>query len=234
MFTKTGTTIVGVKYKYGVVLAADTRSTNGDIVVNKHCNKIHYISDNIYTCGAGTAADIDRISIYTSKKMNIFEKEYNRIPRVAFAANTASLELFRYMGYKSAALLMGGIDDLGVHLITVNPHGSTFPAEYNAQGSGSLAAIGILEAGYKENMEESEAVKLAVEAIKAGILNDLYSGTEVNMKIIKQDNKKGYKIEDTKFPVSVREDKDIKKFKYPLTSIKITKSEVINMIKESE
>ena len=34
---KTGTTIVGCKYRDGVVLAADTRATGGSIVVEKNC-----------------------------------------------------------------------------------------------------------------------------------------------------------------------------------------------------
>jgi 20S proteasome subunit beta 2 len=54
---KTGTTIAGVVYKDGVVLAADTRSTSGSTVADKNCEKIHYIAPNIYCCGAGTAAD---------------------------------------------------------------------------------------------------------------------------------------------------------------------------------
>jgi 20S proteasome subunit beta 2 len=34
---KTGTTIVGCKYRDGVILAADTRATGGSIVVEKNC-----------------------------------------------------------------------------------------------------------------------------------------------------------------------------------------------------
>ena len=36
-YKKTGTTIVGVKFNEGVVLAADTRATGGSIVVEKNC-----------------------------------------------------------------------------------------------------------------------------------------------------------------------------------------------------
>lgn len=39
------------------MLGADTRSTNGDTVADKNCEKIHFIAPNIYCCGAGTAAD---------------------------------------------------------------------------------------------------------------------------------------------------------------------------------
>ena len=48
--------------KDGIVLGADTRSTNGDTVADKNCEKIHYISDNIYCCGAGTAADTEAVT----------------------------------------------------------------------------------------------------------------------------------------------------------------------------
>lgn len=51
--TKTGTTIVGVIYKDGVVLGADTRATSGDLIADKNCNKIHYLQPNMYCCGAG-------------------------------------------------------------------------------------------------------------------------------------------------------------------------------------
>ena len=53
---KTGTTIVGVVYDGGIVLGADTRATEGDTVADKNCEKIHYIADNIWCCGAGTSA----------------------------------------------------------------------------------------------------------------------------------------------------------------------------------
>merc|ERR1719148_661298 len=60
---KTGTTICGIIFKDGVVLGADTRATSGSEVAEKHCEKIHKISDNIYCCGAGTAAD----TVYTTE-----------------------------------------------------------------------------------------------------------------------------------------------------------------------
>jgi len=60
--TKTGTTICGIVFSGGVVLGADTRSTNGETVADKNCSKIHYIAPNIQCCGAGTAADTEAIT----------------------------------------------------------------------------------------------------------------------------------------------------------------------------
>ena len=59
---KTGTTITGVCFDGGVVLGADTRSTNGETVADKNCEKIHYIAPNVYCCGAGTAADTEAVT----------------------------------------------------------------------------------------------------------------------------------------------------------------------------
>lgn len=45
--TKTGTTIVGIVYKDGVILGADTRATSGNIVSDKNCEKIHFLAKNM-------------------------------------------------------------------------------------------------------------------------------------------------------------------------------------------
>ena len=38
--TSTGTTIVGCLFKDGIILGADTRATEGDIVADKNCEKV--------------------------------------------------------------------------------------------------------------------------------------------------------------------------------------------------
>ena len=44
------------------MLGADTRATGDTTVVDKNCEKIHKIADNIYCCGAGTAADTQQVT----------------------------------------------------------------------------------------------------------------------------------------------------------------------------
>ena len=44
---KTGTTIAGIIFADGIILGADTRATEGSIVADKNCSKIHYIAPNI-------------------------------------------------------------------------------------------------------------------------------------------------------------------------------------------
>jgi len=69
--TKTGTTICGAVFKGGVVVGADTRATGGDIVANKNCQKIHPLAPNMVCCGAGTAADCDKVTEMISSQLEL-------------------------------------------------------------------------------------------------------------------------------------------------------------------
>jgi len=188
---KTGTTIVGITYKHGVVLGADTRATEGSIVCDKNCEKIHYISDNIFCCGAGTAADTQQATSMISSQLELHRLETGRQPRVATAANLLTSMLFRYQGHVSAALVLGGVDVQGPHIYMIYPHGSSAVLPYATMGSGSLAAMSILEAGYKDNLELDEAIKLVRDAVAAGIFNDLGSGSNVDITVI---TKEGHRV----------------------------------------
>ncbi|ESN92257.1 hypothetical protein HELRODRAFT_103856 [Helobdella robusta] len=182
--TKTGTTIAGVVFKDGVVLGADTRATSDTIVADKNCSKIHRIADNIYCCGAGTAADTDRTTKMIESNMELIRLNTGRTPRVVAANRMIRQFLFRYSGHISAALVLGGVDVTGPHLLSIHPHGSSTSLPYVTMGSGSLAAMAVFESRYKINMERQEAMQLVHDAIAAGIFNDLGSGSNVDLCVI--------------------------------------------------
>jgi len=185
---KTGTTICGVVFKDGVVLGADTRATNGPQVADKNCEKIHFISKNIWCCGAGTSADTENTTGMVASKVELHRLATGKQPRVITALTMLRQHLFRYQGHVSAALVLGGVDATGPHLHTVYPHGSTDTLPYVTMGSGSLAAMGVFESGYRKDLELEEAVSLVQRAIRAGIFNDLYSGGNVDVCVITKDN----------------------------------------------
>jgi len=183
-FRKTGTTIVGVCYKDGVVLGADTRATGGSTVCDKNCEKIHYLSPNIYCCGAGTAADTEKTTDMIAGQLYLHRMASGRTSRVSTARKMLSETLFRYQGHVSAALVLGGVDVNGSHIYTVYPHGSTDCLPYATMGSGSLAAMSVFEARYKDDLTKEEAMLLVRDAIRAGIYNDLGSGGNVDLVVI--------------------------------------------------
>uniref|UniRef100_A0A0D9WDK0 Proteasome subunit beta n=1 Tax=Leersia perrieri TaxID=77586 RepID=A0A0D9WDK0_9ORYZ len=168
-FLKTGTTIVGLVFQDGVVLGADTRATEGPIVADKNCEKIHFMAPNIYCCGAGTAADTE--AIWSARSFN-------------FTVMQLVVNHEFYQGHVSAALVLGGVDVTGPHLHTVYPHGSTDTLPFATMGSGSLAAMSVFESQYKEGLTREEGIQLVADAIRAGIFNDLGSGSNVDVCVI--------------------------------------------------
>lgn len=120
--------------------------------------------------------------------------------------------LFRYQGHIGAYLVVAGVDPTGVSLFTVHAHGSTDKLPYVTMGSGSLAAMSVFETQWKPSMTQEEAVALSSEAIKAGIFNDLGSGSNVDVCVIEKDkptkllrnymkpNERGQKERNYKFP----------------------------------
>jgi len=182
--TSTGTTIVGCLFKDGIVLGADTRATEGDIVADKNCEKIHYITESIRCCGAGTAADTEFTTAMISSNMELHALSTGRKPRVVTAMTMIKQYLFRYQGHVGAALVLGGVDATGPHLFTIHPHGSTDKLPYVTMGSGSLAAMAVFEAQWKPNMTREQALDLVNAAVSAGIFNDLGSGSNVDACVI--------------------------------------------------
>ncbi|KAK8982831.1 hypothetical protein V6N11_060152 [Hibiscus sabdariffa] len=211
-FRKTGTTIVGLIFQDGVILGADTRATEGPIVCDKNCEKIHYMAPNIYCCGAGTAADTEAVTDMVSSQLQLHRYHTGRESRVVTALTLLKRHLFNYQGYVSAALVLGGVDVTGPHLHTIYPHGSTDTLPFATMGSGSLAAMAVFESKYKEGLTVSSPVpflchlenrrdelfhmfptikrlKLVTEAICSGIFNDLGSRSNVDICVITKGGK---------------------------------------------
>merc|ERR1712151_1342731 len=185
---KTGTTVVGIVYKDGVIIGADTRETCDDVVVNKLCNKIHYLAPNIYCCAAGTSADVNKTTEVISSELELHQMNtgMNQL-RVVTACALLKRKLYRYQGYIGASVILGGCDLKGPQVYQINQHGSTSKLPFTTMGSGSLAAMSIFETYWMEDMSEASALNLVKRAVAAGVFNDLGSGSNVDICVIRTD-----------------------------------------------
>ena len=186
-FKKTGTTIMGLTFKNGVILAADTRSTGGPVVMNKNKKKLVCINEQMYMAGAGTAADTAAVGRMAASSLRLHAYKTGRKPLVQSAVKVISDHLFRYMGYVSAYVILAGVDYKGAHLCSIDAHGSVTAQPFVVDGSGRLAAQSMLEKYWKPNMDEGDAVECACKAVEAGVFNDLGSGSGVDLVIIRMD-----------------------------------------------
>ncbi|KAK6060137.1 hypothetical protein COOONC_02207, partial [Cooperia oncophora] len=64
---------------------------------------------------------------------------------------------------------------------------------FAAQGSGSYAAISILERDFKQDMTEEECVALVQRALQAGMHGDNASGNSLNL-VIMQPGKTEFRV----------------------------------------
>ena len=125
-----------------------------------------------------------RVAAMISSKLALHRMATGRRSRVVTAKTLLSQMLWRYQGHVSAALVLGGVDSTGFHLHSIYPHGSTDSLPYVTMGSGSLAAMAVFEAGFKEDMSREDGIALVHAAITSGIRNDLGSGSNVDICVL--------------------------------------------------
>lgn len=90
-------------------------------------------------------------------------------------------------------MIVGGVDVKGPQLIECSSDGNMYSNPYHTTGSGSLAAMAILETYYKENMSKEDAMNLCIAAIEAGVYHDLGSGSNVDVLVITRGKNEMYR-----------------------------------------
>ncbi len=189
--TLKGTTTIGVVCKDGVVLASDTRVTMGFYVAHKHGKKVYKIDDHLAMTISGSVADAQRAVDILATNARLFKLNMGRPLPVNSAARLLSNVLFsaRYVPLV-AQVLIGGIDDTGSHVFSIDPFGSLTEEKCVSTGSGSPVAYGVLEDKYRENASVKEILPVVVKAVNAAMKRDAASGDSFNVAVI---DEKGYR-----------------------------------------
>ncbi|MCD6163917.1 MAG: archaeal proteasome endopeptidase complex subunit beta [Candidatus Odinarchaeota archaeon] len=192
----TGTTTVGIICNGGVVLATESQATMGNLVASHRAPKIHKITDHIAMTISGSVADAQQIIRIIRANVNLRRLELGRELSVRAVSQLTATLLFQNRLYPYITMLIvGGVDEEGPHIFTLDPLGSLLEEDkFAATGSGSVIAYGVLEDGYRENMPIEEAIELAKRAVKAARRRDIASGGKIQVAVITKD---GIKMEVT-------------------------------------
>ncbi|MEM2530327.1 MAG: proteasome subunit beta, partial [Candidatus Bathyarchaeia archaeon] len=163
-----GATTIGLVFKDGVVLASERRVSYGYFVVSKSGKKVFKITDNVGVAYAGIVADMQMLTRESAAYANLYFLERGRRASVRNVAKILSNILFsmRLFPYLAQAIV-GGVDEEGPSIYTLDPLGSLLRDDYASVGTGSEIAIGVLEAEYKNDMSAGQAVELVKKATKA-------------------------------------------------------------------
>lgn len=190
----TGTTTVGIVCDGGVVLATESQATMGYLVASHKATKIHKITDRIAITISGSVADAQQLIRIIKANVNLRRLELGRELSVRAVSQLTAVMLFQNRLFPLITMLIvGGIDEEGSHIFTLDPLGSILEEDkFAATGSGSVIAYGVLEDGYREKLSVEEAVELAKRAVKAARRRDIASGGVIQLAVITKD---GIKME---------------------------------------
>lgn len=184
----TGTTIIAVEYADGVVIGADTRTTMGAYIVNRTTDKLTRITDKIYCCRSGSAADTQAIADIVQYRLDLFQMENNEEPTVQAAANIFKDICYQYREQVTAGIICGGWDKRFGGQVFCIPVGGMLTREPVAiGGSGSSYIYGFIDSNYRKGMSKEECVDFVAKAVTLALSRDGSSGGCVRVGIINKD-----------------------------------------------
>jgi proteasome beta subunit len=184
-----GTTTVGITCKDGVVFASERRASMGNLVAHKVAEKIFKIDNHIAATIAGSVADAQSLMKIISAETALYRLRNGKDISLEAAAAVSSNILHSSPAYVQT--LIGGVDDTGASIYSLDAAGGMIKDTFISTGSGSTFAYGVLEDRFHEDITVEEAKELALRAIKAATERDTYSG---NGFLVAEVTKDGYKM----------------------------------------
>ena len=192
---KSGTSILGIVCKDGIIMASDRRATAGNLVLAKNIQKTIKVTDYVVVSGTGGAADIEMLQKIVRAELKLKELKSRTRPTVSEAANLIGMLSFKNIRQFSTipsvagTLIAGFNEDGSCELYSIEPAGSVMKIEdYDANfSSGMPFILGLLERQYKKDLTIQEGVDLAIESLKSSTQRDIGSGNAIDVFSITKD-----------------------------------------------
>lgn len=182
---KTGTTILAAEFKDGVIIAADSRTTSGSYVSNRVTDKLTPLSEQIFCLRSGSAADTQAIADFVKYNLEFHEMETGQLPLVNTAAYLAKSIIYNNREQLLASLIVAGYDkQKGGQVYIVPLSGMIIRKSIYISGSGSIYAMGYLDANYRPNMSKEECLELVKNGVALAIARDGSSGGCIRYAVV--------------------------------------------------
>lgn len=177
--SETAGTLVGVATRAGVLLAADTRTSQGTVVRSERVQKLAQVHP---TAAMGSP---DHLGVMQSFVRTIrleadrYETERGD-PMTLPELSTVAAEKLRAKS-EAGTFVLGGVDDDGPHVFCLCPDGGVLEDESVVVGSGREVAAGVLEADTMDSLTMAEARRVAGRALSSSAERDALTGVGVRV-----------------------------------------------------
>ena len=176
---KTGTTTIGITTEDGVVIATDQRaSLAGRFVANKNVQKVEQIHPTGALTLVGSVGGAQSFIRTLRSEVDLYEARRGESMDIEALATLAG-NFARGGPFRAINPILGGVDDEGSHVYSIDPAGGVMEDDYTVTGSGMQLAYGHLEQAYEDDMSNEEAKTVAARGIKSAVERDTGSGNGV-------------------------------------------------------
>ncbi|XP_076451453.1 proteasome subunit beta type-6-like [Babylonia areolata] len=197
----TGTTIMAVQFDGGVIIGADSRTTTGAYIANRVTDKLTKVTDRIYCCRSGSAADTQAIADIVKYHLDFYKMEMGEEPLVETAANVFREMCYNYRDQLTAGIIVAGWDKrVGGQVFSVPIGGMLQRQPFAIGGSGSTYLYGYVDAEFKENMTKDECLKFVSRAVSLAISRDGSSGGIIRMAAITSEGVERFTLTGDQLP----------------------------------
>ena len=173
---KTGTTTVGITTEDGVVIATDRRaSLGGRFVSNKNVVKVEQVHPTAALTLVGSVGGAQSFIRSLRAEVDLNDARQGE-PMSIHALATLAGNFARGGPFRAIHPILGGVDEEGSHVYSIDPAGGVMDDDYTVTGSGMQLAYGAIEGEYDESMSMDDARDLAARAINAATERDTGSG----------------------------------------------------------
>ncbi len=188
-----GAVSIGIKCKDGIVLANERRVIWGYTVLSKNVKKVFRVTDNIGFSISGLISDMQMLVKIMRANANLYELQNDQPMKVRTLSKFLASFLYqRKMAPLYTQIIVGGIDQDGPTLYTLDPIGSLIPDDFAATGSSTTMAISILESEYTPDISVEKAKVLAEKAIINSVKRDATTGDVMDILVITEKGSQGF------------------------------------------
>mmetsp|Transcript_28101 Transcript_28101/g.36487 ORF Transcript_28101/g.36487 Transcript_28101/m.36487 type:complete len:267 (-) Transcript_28101:177-977(-) len=181
----TGSSVIGIKYKDGVMIASDTLASYGSMARFKDVCRIKQVGENAIVGAGGEFSDFQSISEMLD---TMVQEDYN----LDDGFERSPIEIYSYLRaviYQRRNkfnplwnnLVVGGFKEGQAFLGTIDNIGTAFEDNLIATGFGTHLALPILRKRWVPDMEEGEARALLEDCLRVCFYRDCRSSRRIQI-----------------------------------------------------
>lgn len=181
---------------------AHSRCPAGAYIANRVSDKITELTDRIWICRSGSAADTQAISDYLKYYLAMHSIELNEDPLVRTAASLGQQMCYANKNALQAGLIVAGWDRANGGQVYNIPLGGTLVRQpFSIGGSGSTYIYGYCDAHYRPGMTKEECLTFVHNSLALAMSRDGSSGGVIRTVVITKDGVERNMIPGNKLPV---------------------------------